>query len=151
MSDFEKSYPVIIEIKTAWGDMDAFAHVNNTMFFKYFESARIAYFEKIEMLSTISQNKIAPILAKASCKFIRPLFYPDTLLLGASIVNIDKTRLTMNYGIFSKGQNQLAATGDAVIVSLDFEKKTKVALPQNWLRLIESVEGKTISELSSKP
>ena len=42
MEELTREYPVIIELPVAWGDMDAFAHVNNTAYFKYFESARIA-------------------------------------------------------------------------------------------------------------
>jgi acyl-CoA thioester hydrolase len=48
MKELISTYPVIIEIPLAWGDMDAFQHVNNVVYFKHFESARIAYFEKID-------------------------------------------------------------------------------------------------------
>jgi acyl-CoA thioester hydrolase len=42
-------YPVVIEIPIAWGEMDAFQHVNNIFYFRYFESARIAYFGRLKM------------------------------------------------------------------------------------------------------
>ena len=45
------SYPVRLPIRVAWGEMDAFAHLNNTVYFRYFESARIAYFEGMEILT----------------------------------------------------------------------------------------------------
>ena len=48
MSEVLQGYPVTVEIPVAWGDMDAYGHVNNTMYFRYFETARIAYFYRLE-------------------------------------------------------------------------------------------------------
>ncbi|MHA2239162.1 MAG: acyl-CoA thioesterase, partial [Candidatus Hodarchaeales archaeon] len=45
-----KEFPVTVQIPVAWGDMDSFGHVNNTKFFKYFETARIKYFEEIGLV-----------------------------------------------------------------------------------------------------
>ena len=56
MEKLLQNYPVVIEIPVAWGDMDAFQHVNNVTYFKYFESARIAYFEKIKFQELHRKN-----------------------------------------------------------------------------------------------
>ncbi|MGZ6208377.1 MAG: acyl-CoA thioesterase, partial [Syntrophales bacterium] len=77
MSNLLKDYPVIIEFPVAWGEMDAMNHVNNIVYFRYFESARIAYFEKADMFSYMTETGIGPILATISCKFKIPLSYPD--------------------------------------------------------------------------
>src|SRR4051812_27249954 len=55
---------VTVEIPVAWGDMDAFGHVNNTVYFRWFESARIAYFEKIGLNERMKRDKKGPILAR---------------------------------------------------------------------------------------
>ncbi|MFW9798525.1 MAG: acyl-CoA thioesterase, partial [Candidatus Thorarchaeota archaeon] len=68
-----------VEIPIVWGDMDAFKHVNNTKFFRYFETARIKYFEKAGFIESMEKDSIGPILASISAKFIKPLFYPDTI------------------------------------------------------------------------
>jgi len=60
MQDLLKNYPVVIEIPIAWGDMDAFQHVNNIMYFKYFESARISYFEKLDFNEQMKKTGIIP-------------------------------------------------------------------------------------------
>jgi len=79
------SYPVVIEFSVAWGDMDAFQHVNNVMYFKYFESARIAYFEKIKFQDYMEKTAIGPILANTQCTFKIPLTYPDQVSVGAKV------------------------------------------------------------------
>jgi acyl-CoA thioester hydrolase len=73
MQDLLKNYPVVIEIPIAWGDMDAFQHVNNIMYFKYFESARISYFEKLDFNEQMKKTGIGPILANTQRKFKIPL------------------------------------------------------------------------------
>ncbi len=52
-----KGFPVVVEITVAWGEMDALKHVNNVVYFRYFENARIAYFEKVEILGAYAQNR----------------------------------------------------------------------------------------------
>src|SRR5687767_1167703 len=54
---------VTVEIPVQWGDMDAFGHVNNTVYFRWFESARIAYFEKIGLNERMRRDRKGPILA----------------------------------------------------------------------------------------
>jgi len=62
-------FPVVIEIAVAWGEMDAFRHVNNVASFRYFESARIAYFDRLDAMREMERNGCGPILAetRSSC------------------------------------------------------------------------------------
>ena len=71
--------------------MDAFQHVNNVVYFRYFETGRIAYFERTVMRSSMSTTGIGPILATASCKFKFPLTYPDTVLIGIASARSGRT------------------------------------------------------------
>jgi len=63
MENLLRDYPVIIEIPLAWGEMDAFQHLNNVVYFRYFESARIAYFDAIEAMTVMETTGVGPILA----------------------------------------------------------------------------------------
>ena len=75
-------YPVTIEVPVAWGEMDAFQHVNNIVYFRYFESARIAYFDKIGIWEFMEADGVGPILASTRCSFKIPLAFPDTVTVG---------------------------------------------------------------------
>ena len=88
MSLLLETYPVVIEIPVRWGDMDAFNHVNNVMYFQYFESARIAYFDRIQVMGHFKDTGIGPILAATQCRFRFPVTYPDTLDVGARVAEI---------------------------------------------------------------
>jgi acyl-CoA thioesterase FadM len=57
MENLMEGYPVVIEVPVAWGEMDAFGHLNNIVYFRYFESARIAYFHKIGLIDMMTKNR----------------------------------------------------------------------------------------------
>ena len=82
MKELLKEFPVVIEIPVAWGDMDAFQHVNNTVYFRFFESARIAYFEELDLIGLMRETGIGPILAAADCRFKNPPNLPGPGLRG---------------------------------------------------------------------
>ena len=133
-------YPVYISIPIQWGDMDAFGHVNNIVYLKFFESARIAYFEKMRIVGDTASNT-GPILASTQCKFIYPLRYPDNIWATAKVVDTQKNdRFTMEYAVYSQTHQRIAAKGSGVIVSFDYTAQRKVDLPQNWRMAIAEIE-----------
>ena len=140
MSDPLKDYPVIIEFPVAWGEMDAMNHVNNIVYFRYFESARIAYFEKADMFSYMTETGIGPILATISCKFKIPLSYPDKVLIGAKVVSIEDDRFVMNHLVVSKKHQKVAAEGDGVIVAFNYREGKKVTVPEVMKQRIVDIQ-----------
>ena len=121
--------PVVIEIPVAWGDMDAFGHVNNTVYLRWFESGRIALFERVAIPHRDVGGGQAPILARTSCQFERPLAYPDTVRVETSVERIGTKSFTMVYRVFSQQHGARAAQGDGVVVWYDYTAGRSVALP----------------------
>jgi acyl-CoA thioester hydrolase len=128
MDDLVYGYPVVIEIPVVWGEMDAFQHVNNIVYFRYFESARIAYFEKLDVMAIMNRTGIGPILAATSCRFRAPLTYPDKVLVGAKVTNIEEDRFTMNYLVASTRLKKIAAEGDGLIVAFNYRENKKASI-----------------------
>src|SRR5215471_9177904 len=91
-----------MRIPVRWGDLDALGHVNNTVFFRYFESARVAYFNRIGFWPKSEHEGTGPILASTQCRFRRPLHYPDRLKVGAGVVSLAEDRFTMEYAVWSQ-------------------------------------------------
>lgn len=135
-----QDYPVVIEIPIAWGDMDAFQHVNNTVYFRLFESSRIAYFNELGFLQLMTETGIGPILASTSCKFILPLTYPDTVSVGAKVADIQEQRFTMKHIVFSHQHRKTAATGEGNIVTFDYSKNQKATIPDLVYQKIMELE-----------
>jgi acyl-CoA thioester hydrolase len=134
-------FNIRIDIPIVWGDMDAFNHVNNTRFFRYFETARIKYFEKAGFIETMEKKSIGPILASISAKFIKPLFYPDTVTVGTRVTSVEPTQFIMEYIIESKSKG-IAAIGESKIVVYDYKSSERTTLPdavRNKIKEIDSI------------
>jgi len=136
------NYPVVLEIPVAWGDMDAFNHVNNTVYLRYFESSRIAYFEKLKVFERMRESGLGAILASVYCRFRIPLTYPDKVLVGARATSIESDRFTLEHIVLSQRHDKLAAEGEGLIVAFDYNKNKKGLFPGDMIELIHDIEAR---------
>ncbi|MBF0349622.1 MAG: acyl-CoA thioesterase [SAR324 cluster bacterium] len=145
MESLLNNFPVVIEIPVAWGEMDAFQHVNNTVYFRYFEDVRIAYFDKLKFMESMQKTGVGPILSHIQCRFRAPVTFPDTLSVGTKITQIEEDRFIMSYRIVSHKLQKLVADGDSIIVVYDYQQQKKAAIPEEILKKILLLEdGKEV-------
>jgi acyl-CoA thioester hydrolase len=124
-----ESYPEAVEVPLAWGEMDAFQHVNNAVYFRWFESARIAYFRRVGALEVMESTGVGPILASTDCRFRIPLTYPDTVSVATRVPLIGEDRFTMEYVVLSHEHDRIAAQGSGLIVTFDYRQNRKAPIP----------------------
>lgn len=134
-------YPVVLTIPVQWGEMDAYGHVNNAVFLRYFESARVQYLDRCGFLASYDRDGIGAILHSTDCRFRRPLFYPDTIQVGCRATDVADDRFTTRYRIVSLAAGAVAADGSAVVVSYDYRANGRAELPAQIRRLIAQLEG----------
>lgn len=132
-------FPVILELPVQWGEMDAYGHVNNTVFFRYFESARMQFLQQCGFAESHERDRIGAILHSTSARFRQPLFFPDRVQIGASANNLAEDRFTMNYTVVSLSRNVVVAEGSGIIVSFDYAAGKKTALPPGVLSSIKTM------------
>ena len=133
-------WPVSLRLPVQWGDMDSFQHVNNVMYLRWFESARIAYMERAGMMDRMPE--IGPILARQTIDYRFPLVYPDTVLATATVTKLGNTSFTMGLRLASERQGgRVAAEGEAVTVMFDYRKNGKVPLGEALRARIEALEA----------
>jgi acyl-CoA thioester hydrolase len=138
-----RGFPVVVSLPVQWGEMDYFRHVNNIVFFRYFESARIAYLERIGFREEQAAAGLGPILASTHARFRRPLTYPDTVHVGARTLELGEDRFTMEYRLVSEKLGEVAAEGGGVLVSFDYTQGRKASLPEVVRRTIAALEGRS--------
>jgi len=139
-------YPVIYEQNVAWGDMDAFGHVNNVIYYRYIESARICYLDSLN----IFKLDINTVVASSQCKYLKPVFYPDQLKIGVRVEEIRNSAFRMNYLIWSSAQQQNVALGEAVIVCVDKENMQKTLIPEIIREEIIKIEKTVKHDLNNR-
>ena len=149
MNELLKDFTFVVDLKIEWGDMDALQHVNNIEYFKYFQAARIAYFEKIDSKSVMGETRVSSILASTQCKFIYPLAYPDSISVGVRVESMADQYFTMKYAVVSHKHKRLAAIGDAKVVVFDYVNNKKVSIPDEIRKTIINFE-KSVDEIVDK-
>lgn len=133
-------FPVVLEIPVAWAEMDVFRHVNNTVFFRWFESARIDFLIRIG-LEDQREDGIGPILHSTHCRFRRPVVFPDTVLAGARATEVMEDRFVMEYRAVSVAQGEVAGEGGGVVVAYDYRANRKAPLPDEVREAIARLGG----------
>ena len=141
MTEHLVGYPVVVEQAVVWGEMDSYQHVNNAVYFRYFENARLEYFRRLEWFAFEQTTGIGPILHSTKARFRRPLTYPDTILIGARISSIDGDRFTMDHRIVSKTSGEVATEGEGTVVTFHYLRGEKVPIPDELLRRIRELEA----------
>ncbi|WP_407313029.1 acyl-CoA thioesterase [Desulfosporosinus sp. SB140] len=137
-------FPVQVIIPIAWGEMDSYGHLNNIYYLRYFETARIQYFREIGLVDIKLETGLGPILAQSTCKYHKPLQYPDQVIVGAKIKSMSKSSFVMEHLIISEKVG-VAASGEGVIVMYDYNASQKAEIPPAIRKQIEEFEGTSFS------
>jgi acyl-CoA thioester hydrolase len=134
-------YPIVVDFPVAWGDMDAFGHVNNTKYFRWFEDGRLAYFAALDLDEFMRTTGVGPILASTECRFRIPLAYPDSVRIGATVSQVGDDFFTMRYAVLSTTHQKVAADGEGRVVAFDYAAGRKTRWPDEMRRRIATVQA----------
>ncbi|MBT8216239.1 MAG: acyl-CoA thioesterase [Acidimicrobiia bacterium] len=139
-----EGFAVVERVPVLWGDMDAFGHVNNTRFIRWFETARIAHFRRVG-IKTAEAVGIAPILAHVSCDFLSPVDFPADILVGARTTKLGTTSMIHEY-VVARADNpqQPVAKGTGVIVMYDYDAAEKAPIPEDLKQRIRDLDGDSL-------
>lgn len=114
-------------IAIRWGDMDALGHVNNTVYFRYLEQARI---EWLETLGRPFGGAQGPVLVNAQCSFLRQLKYPGDIEVDCYLGAIGRSSFETTYAIRRVDTPEIIVSeGSAKLVWIDFKLEKSMPLP----------------------
>ena len=136
-----EGYPAVVELPVQWGEMDAYGHVNNVVFFRHFESARIRYLEACGFVASYEEDRVGAILHSTSCRFRLPLRHPDTVLVGARADGVEVDRFVMGYRTVSLARDAVVADGTGTVVSYDYRAGEPTPIPEAVREGIRRLEG----------
>ncbi len=141
MQELLADYPVVIQLPVLWGEMDSYRHVNNVVYFRYFENARLEYFRRLGWFEFERATGIGPILAATRARFRRPLTYPDTISVGARVVELGGDRFTLDHKIVSHAQEAVVTEGQGTVVTYLHAESRKVPIPEELRERIATLEA----------
>jgi acyl-CoA thioester hydrolase len=123
-----ETFPAIASLPVQWGDQDLFGHVNNTVYIRWFETARVDYWVKSGLQEAMKPLGLGPILASVHCDYKRQIRFPDSIQVGAKIAKMGNSSVTLDHVVVSGNRNEIAATGQSVIVLYNYEKQHPVPI-----------------------
>ena len=137
--DMQGTYKTKLTLRIDWADLDLFGHVNNVMFFKYIQTARVNYCEQIGLTSLNDSSKLSFMVVSSQCQFKKPLLYPGEITLHTKVDWIKNTSLQLAYQLIDSKNNLVAEAADVLVV-YDHFKKTKVLISPELKSEIEKRE-----------
>lgn len=137
-ADQNLKYPFPVRQRVLWGEMDAFNHVNNVTYFRYFETGRVHFMYESGLWKLLLEEGIQIVVGKLECKFIQPLFYPDDIEISVAFKSLGTTSMVVHQKVTSLVRG-LAAEGDAIIVCTDPATGKKKPLTDKVRAAIEAL------------
>ena len=134
-----EKFSSVYQHDVVWGDMDALGHVNNVVYYRYIENARINYFKTLNLFS----YDVSMVISHSQCRYLSPVTYPDTLYIATRVEELRNSAIRMSYQLFSQQQSKLVAQGESVLVCLDPTTQAKINIPAQLKQGILDLEQKT--------
>jgi acyl-CoA thioester hydrolase len=132
-----RGYHTVTRLPVQWGDQDAFGHVNNVVYFRWLESARIDLLQACPSSVSMTSAGLGPILASITCDYRRQLRFPDTVWIGSKVSRVGRSSVDLEHGVLSETQGVVAATGRCVIVVFDYSQQRVSRIPNDLREAFE--------------
>ncbi len=131
----------ITPIQLRFNDADLFGHVNNTVFFQYYDTAKIEYLRSIwnEL-----GGRYALVVAHVDADFISPVYTTDHVAVRTAVTHIGNKSFTLQQELFDTDTKEVKCVGRTVMVGYDQQDKVAMPLLPEWVEAIENYEGKCL-------
>jgi acyl-CoA thioester hydrolase len=130
------SYRAFQDITTRWEDNDVYGHVNNVVYYSWFDSAVNAHLIERGALD-IHRSEVIGLVVETQCNYFAPIEFPQRVEAGVRVANIGRSSVRYEVGIFVKGEARTAAKGHFVHVYVDRASRRPAALPDNLRSVLE--------------
>ena len=128
------------QLATRWADNDAYGHVNNTVYYEWFDTAVNAWMVDQGMLDIAAGDPIA-LVVETSCSYLSSLAFPEAVDVGLAVAAFGTSSIRYRIGIFADGADSAAAAGEFVHVVVDRSTRRPVAIPALWREKLEAISS----------
>ncbi|MFC3226768.1 acyl-CoA thioesterase [Marinibaculum pumilum] len=132
------SFPHVREIPTRWMDNDTYGHVNNVVYYSYFDTVANAFLIEKGGLD-IQADPVIGLVVETKCTYRKPLTFPDIVAAGLRVRRMGRSSVTYEIGLFRGDDTEPAAFGYFVHVYVDRESRRPVPVPEKLRRALEPI------------
>jgi acyl-CoA thioester hydrolase len=131
-------YRRFITIPTRWMDNDVYGHVNNVVYYSYFDTVVNEYLISSGSLD-IEKSRVIGLVVETRCRFFKPITFPDTVHAGLRVARLGNSSVRYEIGLFRNNEDSAAAQGHFVHVYVDREGRRPAALPPEMREALERI------------
>jgi acyl-CoA thioester hydrolase len=139
--DPRSAYPVFRTITTRWMDNDVYGHVNNVVYYSWFDTAVNAHLIERGVLD-IHGGPTIGLVVETQCHFFAPLAFPQPVEAGLRVARVGTSSVRYEVGLFAAGEPMTAAKGHFVHVYVDRESRRPVPVPPQVRALLQEMQGR---------
>lgn len=132
------AYKVWRGMPTRWSDNDVFGHVNNIVYYSWFDTAVNAWLIEAGLLDLEASGPIG-LVVETGCRYASPLAFPEPVDIGLTVERLGTSSVRYRLGVFGKGAEAAAAEGYFVHVYVDPENRRPVALLEEWRKRLAEI------------
>jgi acyl-CoA thioester hydrolase len=137
-ADARSAYRHFTTITTRWMDNDVYRHVNNVVYYSFFDTAVNEYLMRQGVLD-LDRSPVVSLVVDTGCQFFSPIAFPDTVHCGLRVAHLGTSSVRYEIGIFRNDEPLAAAQGHFVHVACDRATQRPVAMPDDLRRALEAL------------
>ena len=131
-------YPYHVEISTRWQDNDAYGHINNVMYYSFFDTAVNRFLIEEAGLDIHHGREVAYVVS-SQCQYIAPAAYPEKIYVGLRVIKIGRSSVTYGLSVYAGEAKRRVAHGQFVHVFVDRDSDKAVPISLNVKTALESI------------
>ncbi len=133
------AYPHVSDIQTRWMDNDIYGHVNNVVYYSFFDTAVNRFLIEGEVLD-IHEGAVIGLVVETNCRYFAPLEFPQPVRAGIAVSHIGTSSVRYEIGLFAGDAQEAAAQGHFVHVYVDRKTRRPTSLPKDFRALLETIQ-----------
>ena len=136
--EVRENYPHFLTIATRWMDNDVYGHVNNVIYYSYFDTVVNEYLIRTSVLD-IERSPVIGLVVETQCRYFEPVTFPDTVHAGLRVARLGRSSVRYEIGLFRNDAPTAAAQGHFVHVYVEREDRKATPLPQGMRSALEKI------------
>lgn len=141
----ERPFKHTISIQMRFNDIDMLGHLNNSMYFAYFDTGKSEYFGAVCGVKNY-HDRLNVVIANVNCDFIAPVYYKENIVVKTQITQIHNKSFNLLQAIVNQDTGEIKAMCRTVMVGFSPDKGTSVPLSEEWKNAVINYEGLSTKE-----
>jgi acyl-CoA thioester hydrolase len=131
-------YKDFSHIETRWNDNDSYGHVNNIIYYSYFDTAVNRHLIQKGVLD-LSNSEVIGLVIESKCTYFSPITFPDTVAVGLKVIHLGNSSVRYQIGLFCNESESASAVGEFVHVYVERSTNKPVSIPDNTRQVLKAL------------